>query len=127
MLLIISGLNLYELEIFKNSHIKEILLGKPKSEKMGSCIDLRKYQNGMDIQDAYSKIVSGKKGYKAVIERKIIPPKCVKCGRGGDNDQKFCPQCGGEMKVPLTECPGCNSPLGDSEKFCTNCGKKVRD
>jgi len=94
---------------------------------MGSCLDLRKLQDQSAIQDAYSMLVSGKKGYKAVIERKKIPPKCVKCGRGGDEGQKFCPQCGGEMKIPLTHCPGCQSQLGDSEKFCTNCGKKVRE
>jgi len=94
---------------------------------MGSSLDLRKFQDGDAIADAYSLLVSGKKGYKAVIERKKIPPKCVKCGRGGDIDQKFCPQCGGEMKTPLTNCPGCNASLGDTEKFCTNCGKKVRE
>lgn len=94
---------------------------------MGSCIDLRKLQAGNEIQDAYSLLVSGKKGYKAVIERKKIPPKCIKCGRGGDTDQKFCPQCGGKMEVPLTECPGCKAPIGDTEKFCVNCGGKLRD
>jgi hypothetical protein len=94
---------------------------------MGSCLDLRKLQSGKDIQDAYSLLVSGKKGYKAVIERKKIPPKCIKCGRGGDEGQKFCPQCGGKMEVPITNCPGCNCDIGDTEKFCTNCGNKVRD
>lgn len=94
---------------------------------MGSCIDLRSLQDGNAVADAYSLLVSGKKGYKAVIERKKIPPKCSKCGRGGDIDQKFCPQCGGEMKIPLTNCPGCQASLGDTEKFCTNCGKKVRE
>lgn len=94
---------------------------------MGSCIDLRSLQDGNAILDAYSKIVSGKKGYKAVIERKKIPPKCVKCGRGGDEGQKFCSQCGGEMKIPLTNCPGCKSPIADTEKFCTNCGNKLRE
>jgi len=94
---------------------------------MGSCIDLTSLQDGDAIADAYSLLVSGKKGYKAVIERKKIPPKCSKCGRGGDIDQKFCPQCGGEMKISLTNCPGCQASLGDTEKFCTNCGKKVRE
>ena len=46
---------------------------------MGSCIDLTKYQNEDAVQDAFSKIVSGgKMGYKTVIERKKIPPKCEK-------------------------------------------------
>lgn len=94
---------------------------------MGSCLDLRKLQNNMDVQDAYSMLVSGKKGYKAVIEKRKIPPKCTKCGRGGDEGQKFCPQCGGEMKIPITNCPGCNIDIDDTQKFCTSCGQKIRD
>lgn len=94
---------------------------------MGSCIDLRKYQDADSIQDAFSKVVSGKMGYKAVIERKKTPPKCEKCGRGGDVDQKFCPQCGGRMVVPMTNCPGCKKPISDTDKFCMDCGHKLRD
>lgn len=93
---------------------------------MGSNIDLRKYQDPESIQDAYSKIVSGgKPGYKAVIERKKPTPKCSKCGRGGDPEQKFCPQCGGKMVVPLTRCPKCKKSIDDNEKFCTECGTKL--
>jgi len=92
---------------------------------MGSCLDLRKLQSETAVQDAYSLLVSGKKGYKAVIERRKPNPKCVKCGRGGDPEQKFCPQCGGQMKIPLTNCPGCQASIGDTEKFCTQCGKEL--
>ena len=91
---------------------------------MGSCLDLRKFQNSDIIQDAFSKIVSGKPGYKAGIEKKVIHPKCIQCGRGGDIDQKFCPQCGGQMKIPLTNCPKCSKNIADGEKFCTECGIK---
>lgn len=94
---------------------------------MSSCLDLRKFQNSESILDVYSRIVSGKSGYKSIIERRKILPKCSKCGRGGDEGQKFCPQCGGEMKIPLTNCPECQNEIGDTEKFCTNCGKKLRD
>ncbi len=94
---------------------------------MGSCIDLRKYQKPDAIQDAFSKIVSGRAGYKAVIERKKIPPKCDKCGRGGESEQKFCNQCGGKMVVPLTNCPGCQRDIDDIDKFCPDCGKKLRE
>ena len=95
---------------------------------MGSCLDLRKYEDDGAIEAAYSKIVSGGKvGYKSVIERRKIPPKYVNCGRGGDQDQKFCPQCGGKMMVPITHCPGCKKSVDETQKFCTNCGGKVRD
>ncbi len=93
---------------------------------MGSNIDLRKFEDVDNIQDAFSKIVSGGKvGYKSVIERKKIPPKCAKCGRGGDEDQKFCAQCGGKMIVPLTKCPGCKKSIDEIEKFCTECGHDI--
>lgn len=94
---------------------------------MGSCIDLRKYQKPDSIVDAYSKVVSGKSSYKAIIERKKIPPKCSKCGRGGDEGQKFCPQCGGKMFIPLTSCPGCQKDVNDEDKFCQECGHKLKD
>ncbi|PIN93516.1 hypothetical protein COU54_02440 [Candidatus Pacearchaeota archaeon CG10_big_fil_rev_8_21_14_0_10_31_24] len=92
---------------------------------MGSSIDLRKYQDADAVQDAFSQLVSGKIGYKAVIERKKEMPKCEGCGRGGDEYQKFCPQCGGKMVVPITSCPGCKNPLNEGDKFCTECGHKI--
>ncbi len=94
---------------------------------MGSCLDLRKFQNNnTSVEDAFSSLVSGgKSGYKTIIEKKKVPPKCINCGRGGDIGQKFCPQCGGKMVVPITNCPKCNKFLGDGEKFCTECGTKI--
>ena len=90
---------------------------------MGSNIDLRKYESAESVQDAFSRIVSGgKPGYKAVIERKKTPPKCAKCGRGGDPDQKFCNQCGGKMITPMTHCPGCKKSIIEGDKFCIDCG-----
>lgn len=95
---------------------------------MGSNIDLRKYQDSESIEDAFSKIVSGgKPGYKTVIERKKAPPKCSKCGRGGDPEQKFCPQCGGKMVIPITNCPKCKKSINDDDKFCTDCGFKLKE
>jgi len=87
--------------------------------------DLRNFQND-SITDAFSKLVSGgKSGYRTVIEKKVIPPKCIGCGRGGDPEQKFCPQCGGKMVVPLTNCPKCSSPIDIGQKFCTSCGNAL--
>ncbi len=85
--------------------------------------DLRDHMDSESIQNAFSKLVSGNKvGYKTIIEKKKIPPKCVKCGRGGDEGQKFCPQCGGKMLVPLTNCPSCKKRIDEGQKFCTECG-----
>ena len=95
---------------------------------MGSNIDLRKYQDPSTIEDAFSKIVSGGKiGYKTIIERKKPKPKCSKCGRGGEEEQKFCSQCGGKMIVPLVNCPGCKKGIDETEKFCTECGFKLKE
>jgi RNA polymerase subunit RPABC4/transcription elongation factor Spt4 len=95
---------------------------------MSQNLDLRRYQDSDSIAEAFGKIVSGgKSGYKTVIERKKIPPKCSKCGRGGDNEQKFCPQCGGKMVIPVTNCPGCKALLENGNKFCTNCGFNLQE
>ena len=96
---------------------------------MGSCLDLRNLQSGKGakaIEEAFGKVVSGgKMGYRTVIEKKKVPPKCTQCGRGGDPEQKFCPQCGGKMVIPLTNCPKCEKAIDGSEKFCTECGTKL--
>ncbi len=93
---------------------------------MTSNRDLRKLQNMASVEEAFSALVSGKKyGYKTIIEKKKIPPKCSQCGRGGDEDQKFCPQCGGKMIIPLTNCPSCKKDIDENEKFCTDCGTKL--
>ena len=96
-----------------------------KRGKMGSSIDLRNFQSGKGaraVEDAFARVVSGGKiGYKTVIEKKTISPKCDKCGRGGDSGQKFCPQCGASLF-----CPACNLPTGPADKYCSNCGKQLR-
>jgi len=89
---------------------------------MGSNLDLRKYQDAESIEDAFSKVVSGKIGYKTVIERKKVLPKCNKCGKIGEEGQKFCPNCGGKMVLPLTHCPQCKKAINQTDKFCTECG-----
>jgi len=65
---------------------------------MSSCLDLREFQDKDAIQDAFSKIVSGKKGYKAVIERKVEPLKCSACGTILDPIEKFCHECGAKVE-----------------------------
>ena len=78
------------LESFKN---RNLFLEQIKMSD-GSCLDLRKYQDAEAIQEVYSQIVSGKKGYKAVIERRKDPIKCSACGRILEGNEKFCPECG---------------------------------
>ena len=61
-------------------------------------LDLREHMDNEDIQDAFSKLVSGgKAGYKTVIVK--------------DKPKKYC--------------KGCNHLLSEDEKFCSNCGTRV--
>jgi len=61
---------------------------------MGSCLDLRDQMNDPKVHEAFSYILSGKKGYKAVIERKVEPVTCSNCGVVLKGEEKFCPECG---------------------------------
>ena len=61
---------------------------------MGSCLDLRKYQNAESVQDAMGKILSGKAGYKPIIEKRVEIIRCKGCGREMEGTEKFCPDCG---------------------------------
>lgn len=70
---------------------------------MGSCIDLRDQMNDPKVADAFSFLVSGKKGYKAVIERKVEPVKCPQCTVILKGGEKFCPECG--YRMPLAPTP----------------------
>ncbi len=66
---------------------------------MGSCIDLRKYQDSEAVQEVFSKVVSGRKGYKAIIERKKEIPKCPGCSKAIEEETaKFCSECGCKLK-----------------------------
>jgi rRNA maturation endonuclease Nob1 len=50
-------------------------------------------QNSDSIADLFGKLVSGRKGYKAVIEVSKPAPKCS-CGKILEGTEKFCPECG---------------------------------
>lgn len=50
-------------------------------------------QNSDSISNLFGQLVSGKKGYKAVIEVSKPAPKCS-CGKILEGTEKFCPECG---------------------------------
>ena len=61
-------------------------------------MDLRKFQQEGEEQDKirgiFGKLVSGRDGYEAVIEKKKEINKCKNCEKVLDGDEKFCPECG---------------------------------
>lgn len=65
---------------------------------MGSCLDLRQYQDDPNMSAVMGKLLSGRSGYKAVIERRIEPIKCTNCGKILDEGIKFCPECGTKVE-----------------------------
>ncbi|MEK6842343.1 MAG: zinc-ribbon domain-containing protein, partial [Nanoarchaeota archaeon] len=56
-------------------------------------------QNSDAFLDVFSKVVSGKTGYRSVIEKKKVVVKCVKCGIILEPTQKFCQECGTKVWV----------------------------
>ncbi len=61
---------------------------------MTSGRDLREQMNSDAVADAFSFLVSGKKGYKTVIERKVEPLRCTGCSVVLPDGVKFCSECG---------------------------------
>lgn len=64
----------------------------------GSCLDLREFQDSAQMQNILGKLVSGKSGYKAVIDKTKPIAKCQQCGKILDDSWKFCPECGNKLK-----------------------------
>jgi hypothetical protein len=54
---------------------------------------MNEMQNSDSISSLFGQLVSGKKGYKAVIEVSKPSPKCS-CGKILEGVEKFCPECG---------------------------------
>lgn len=93
---------------------------------MGSNIDLRKYQDVDDLQDAFGKLLSGKSGYRPIIERRVDPIVCTGCKLVVEGTKNFCPQCGSKLEKKPTsiKCKECNELYDGDELFCAHCGKK---
>ncbi len=60
--------------------------------------DLRKFQEGgdehEDMKDIFGKILSGRHGYRTVLDKTKAIPECGNCKKKLTNDEKFCPECG---------------------------------
>ncbi len=61
---------------------------------------MQEIQKNEDFVDAFSKIISGKPGYRAVIEKKKIILRCSGCGIILEDSVKFCPECGTKVQKP---------------------------
>jgi rRNA maturation endonuclease Nob1 len=85
--------------------------------------DLRQFQDPDSIQDAFAKIVSGKSGYKPILERRMDPVKC-KCGNMVEGNAKFCASCGAKVERKSNKCKKCNTYFEDNDIFCKECGTK---
>jgi rRNA maturation endonuclease Nob1 len=65
---------------------------------LGSCLDLREYQDSPEMASIMGKLLSGKSGYKAVIEKRKVELKCPQCSKILEGSEKFCPECGTKLK-----------------------------
>ena len=55
-------------------------------------------QKSDEFRNIFSKIVSGKSGYKTVIEMKKVVLNCKNCKAVLDSAQKFCHECGTKVE-----------------------------
>lgn len=63
--------------------------------------DLTKYQEGegqKQVAGILGKILSGREGYEAVIEKKKELIRCTECNWVLEGGEKFCPECGKKCK-----------------------------
>jgi len=82
-------------------------------------------QRDESFASAFSQIVSGRPGYKAVIEKKSVIIKCRKCGKQVEEGVKFCPDCGTKVWVKPKNCPKCSRGVFPDDKFCQECGENL--
>ena len=57
-------------------------------------------QRSSEFVDVFSKVVSGRAGYKTVVQVKPITSKCSNCGTILEQKQKFCHECGAKNEIP---------------------------
>ncbi len=65
-------------------------------------LDLRKFQQEGEDQDKIKsimgKILSGRDGYEAILEKREDVKKCKNCDNVLEGHEKFCPECGSSCK-----------------------------
>lgn len=88
---------------------------------------MQEIQRTQSFSDAFGKILSGKSGYKPVIEVKKAEIRCKKCGKVFADPVKFCNECGAKIFIKPTKCPKCSKNVLLEDKFCENCGENLED
>jgi len=61
---------------------------------------MNEIQADASFAGALGKLLSGRPGYKPVIESKQVIIKCKGCGKIMDDSQKFCDECGARVERP---------------------------
>lgn len=61
---------------------------------------MNEIQSDSSFASAFGKLISGRPGYKPVIETKQVVIKCKGCGKIVDDSQKFCDECGTRVEHP---------------------------
>ena len=61
---------------------------------------MNEIQSDASFASALGKLMSGRPGYKPVIETKQIIIKCRNCGKIMEDNQKFCDECGTRVEHP---------------------------
>lgn len=57
--------------------------------------EMNNLQNSDDkMSELFGRIVSGRPGYRATIEKTRPPKRCVQCQKILEGNEKFCPDCG---------------------------------
>ena len=64
---------------------------------------MEEMQKSEDLSNIMGKLLSGRPGYKAVIEKKVVKVQCTGCGVIFENPVKFCSECGTKIEWPKKE------------------------
>ena len=87
-------------KIFIKSGLNYILFLKKEVNMDPNSIQQRMNQIQQDesFSGVLGKLLSGKSGYKPVIEKKYIQPICENCQYKLEDTFKFCPECGAKVE-----------------------------